>query len=148
MIRIIVFCILITGFDVWRLVSPDMILADATGFGVPLWLKVVCVALFAASTLRLKGFLYTTSVLALAFVLGIHVSFSQLGNLSGQLFSLLPLGLEIEICRDEEDSAMKLGDLATTDWSTLAHLQRSVTCTGKSGAIFRYAYPWVNEGPA
>lgn len=148
MIRIILFSVLIAGFDVWRLVSPDMILGDATGFGVPLWLKLLCVALCAASTLRFKGPIYTTMALIVGFVLGIHVSFSQLGNLSGNLFSLLPLPTTIKICAAEEESAMAFLEMATTDTRTLAHFQRSVTCPGKTGAILGYAYLWAEEGPA
>lgn len=135
------------GFDAWRLLTPDIIPGDYIGFGVPLWFRLLIFVVLVGIAVYSRNLVYLPLFMPIGFVLGIHVSFSQAGPLSGYLFGFVPLGNEVQVCKEQEDNAMKIVDLQSTNTATLARFQNSVVCNGKAGAIFGLGYLWTNTGP-
>lgn len=120
---------------------------DAIGFSVPPFVKLIIFLAIIFATIRINNIFLRMFIMLFSFIVGIHVSFNQLGNLSGELLSVLPLFVKMDICIDEYDSALKLINDMTIDTRTLAHFQRSVTCEGKTGGLFSYGYLWYETGP-
>ena len=117
--------ILMFGFDAWRLLTPDIIPGDHIGFGVPLWFRLVIFVMLVGIAIYSRNLVYLLLFLPIGFVLGIHVSFSQVGPLAGYLFGFVPLGVEVQVCKAQEDNAMKIVDLRSTNTATLARFQNS-----------------------
>jgi hypothetical protein len=135
------------GFDAWKLVIHDVILGDGAGFGVPAYVKIITLACCGVLISFFRKYYSYAVSLFVCFILGIHVSFGQAGSLSGELFSVLPLGIRISVCHDDEDSALMFLEQSTTDDTNLASFQRTVSCEGKSGVVFSYAALWHRTGP-
>ena len=139
--------ILLFGFDVWQLLITDLIPGDAIGYSVNTAIKALLFVLLIFALRFFPHRIVLCFALPLSFLAGIHVSFNQAGNLSGYLFGAMPLGIQIDVCHNDNDNALSLLDRSSTNDGTLASFQRTVTCEGKSGEVFGYAFIWSKTGP-